>query len=68
MAGLADRLLPWTPDGITAEDYRGHRSDAPEDPSLAWRLRQPLVPATKTALRVAGTLTAEQRTLPDISS
>ena len=46
-------------------DYRGTAPDHGEGKSLAWRLRQPLVPATKWVLRRYGTLTAGTRPLPD---
>jgi len=65
IARLRDRLLPWVDDGIDPRLYRGARSDLPEQPSLIWRLRQPIVPVAKAALRVAGTVTAGQRVLPD---
>ena len=46
-------------------DHRGTDPDRGRDQSLAWRLRQPVVPAVKWAQLQYGTATAGLRVLPD---
>jgi hypothetical protein len=46
-------------------DFRGESAERREGRSLAWRLRQPVVPAAKWALRRYGMATAGTRVLPD---
>lgn len=46
-------------------DFRGTDPDRSDDRSLAWKLRQPVVPAIKSAYRVFGSATATKRCLPD---
>lgn len=46
-------------------DYRGTPSDHGEGKSLAWKLRQPVVPVMKAGIRQFGIATAKQRVLPD---
>lgn len=46
-------------------DFRGVDPDRGDGRSLAWRVRQPIVPIGKSLLRRAGTATASQRCLPD---
>lgn len=48
-----------------AQDFRGRSAERHEGRSLAWRLRQPVVPAAKWALRRYGVATAGSRVLPD---
>jgi hypothetical protein len=46
-------------------DFRGESAERRTDRGLAWRLRQPVVPAAKWALRRYGMATAGSRGLPD---
>ena len=46
-------------------DHRGRDPERGADAGLAWRLRQPVVPAVKWALRRYGMVTAGSRVLPD---
>jgi hypothetical protein len=46
-------------------DHRGTDPERGADKGLAWRLRQPVVPAVKAGLRAYGMATAGSRVLPD---
>jgi len=46
-------------------DHRGVDPERGRDKGLAWRLRQPVVPAAKAGLRAYGMATAGRRMLPD---
>lgn len=46
-------------------DHRGRDPERGADAGVAWRLRQPVVPAAKWALRRYGMATAGSRALPD---
>ena len=47
------------------QDFRGDSAERHDGQGLAWRLRQPVVPAAKWALRRYGMATAASRGLPD---
>jgi hypothetical protein len=47
------------------QDFRGQSAERQAGGGLAWRLRQPVVPAAKWALRRYGMATAGRRVLPD---
>lgn len=49
---------------MAAFDFRRVDHGRGEDKSLLWRLRRPIVPAAKRALRAYGTATASSRVLP----
>ena len=46
-------------------DFRRTDHGRGADKSLLWRLRRPVVPAAKRAIRTYGAATAAQRVLPD---
>ena len=66
-AGARDPVSRTVGEGETVgdRDYRGTAPDHRDGRSLAWRVRQPLVPSAKRALRRYGTVTAGSRRLPD---
>ena len=49
---------------MSSFDFRRVDHGRGEDKSLLWRLRRPVVPAAKRAIRVFGTTTASKRVLP----
>jgi len=50
---------------VSRLDYRGTDPDRGVGEGLGWRLRRPVVPAAKAALRAYGMATASARPLPD---
>lgn len=62
---LLGELRAATGGEVKEADYRGVDPNRGRDASLAWRLRQPVVPAAKAVFRSIGWVTADLRCAPD---